>query len=188
MYELLILGILQIHNMSGYKLAQVLESSLEPRRVISNGVMYPLLNRLAKQGYIEIAAEPNTHRNKKMVQITELGRQRFQELMAQPVAMDAKRESIYRFKFRGMASVDTATQQAILADYAAATQADLDSYQAFKTHVQAQVGVELAANTSLVTGARALDLSIAICHAKQAWTKQYQAKLKGHTSTRRTEP
>ncbi|MFD1318390.1 PadR family transcriptional regulator [Loigolactobacillus zhaoyuanensis] len=177
MYELLILGILQTHNMSGYKLAQVLESSLEPRRVISNGVMYPLLNRLGKQGYIEVSDKQDTLRNKKMAQITELGRRRFQELMAQPVAMDAKRESIYRFKFRGMANVDVATQQTILADYAAATQADLDSYQDFKAHVQARLMAESAATTSLETGARALDLSISICKAKQAWIEQYQAKL-----------
>ncbi|WP_125981295.1 PadR family transcriptional regulator [Loigolactobacillus iwatensis] len=188
MYELLILGILRTHKMSGYKLGQVLESSLVPRRVISNGVMYPLLNRLTKQGYIEEIASRDESRNKKMMQITELGKQRFQELMLLPVAMDAKRESIYRFKFRGMSGVDIATQRAILNEYATATQTDLDVYRHFQAHLQAQLtNEEPTIAASFEAGLRALDLSIAICKTTQGWIKQYQADLKQKENLNATE-
>ncbi|WP_252902555.1 PadR family transcriptional regulator [Paucilactobacillus hokkaidonensis] len=65
MYELLILGVLRGRDMSGYKLGLVLEGSLVPRREISNGVLYPLINRLAAQGYIEITEKHDGPRNKK---------------------------------------------------------------------------------------------------------------------------
>lgn len=64
MYELLILGMLTSRDMSGYKLRGILESSLVPRREISNGVMYPLLQKLAAHGYIEFKVIEKNHRNK----------------------------------------------------------------------------------------------------------------------------
>ncbi|MFT8581021.1 MAG: PadR family transcriptional regulator [Schleiferilactobacillus perolens] len=73
MYELLILGTLMSRNMTGYKLRQVVESSLVPRREISNGVMYPLLAKLEDHGYIEFLADETDPRNKKVAQITPAG-------------------------------------------------------------------------------------------------------------------
>ena len=55
MYELSILGALMSRDMSGYKLRQVLGSNLVPRREISNGVMYPVLQQLQHKGYITMS-------------------------------------------------------------------------------------------------------------------------------------
>lgn len=53
MYDLLILSMLSSRDMSGYKLAIVLGSTVVPRRKISNGVLYSVLNRMEKAGFIQ---------------------------------------------------------------------------------------------------------------------------------------
>lgn len=178
MYELLILSILRYRNMSGYKLGKALEGSLVPRREISNGVMYPLLNRLEKQGYIELTENLNEPRNKKMVHITEAGKRRFQVLMQSPVEATSKRESIYRFKFRGLDGVDAATQQQILLDYENAVQTDLNIYEHVQNHLKDRLQGQPADSVSLKSGIWALELSIAICHTKQKWISDYQNEMK----------
>lgn len=177
MYELLILSILRNRDMSGYKLGQVLESSLVPRREISNGVIYPLLNRLEENGDILVTEKSREPRNKKMAHITELGEQHFQELMRLPVANDAKRESTYRFKFRGMVGVDKQTQQQILNDYAAAVQSDLTLYQRDQAHLRKQIQTKNGNVASLRMAVKALDLSTSICQTKQSWIKEYRQEL-----------
>ncbi|MFZ2942377.1 MAG: PadR family transcriptional regulator, partial [Latilactobacillus curvatus] len=52
MYELLMLSALMSRNMSGYKLRIILENAMVPRRKISNGVLYPLLDKLESKGCI----------------------------------------------------------------------------------------------------------------------------------------
>jgi DNA-binding PadR family transcriptional regulator len=169
MYELLILGTLMSRNMTGYKLRQVVESSLVPRREISNGVMYPLLAKLEDHGYIEFLADETDPRNKKVAQITSAGKERFLALMAEPIAPDAKRESMFRFKFRGMPAVDLAHQNAILNDYETQTRADLKTYEGVLTHLQ-NVLKEPSTNKPYVQWTiRNLELSIALCHTKLDW-------------------
>ncbi|GHP13394.1 transcriptional regulator [Lentilactobacillus fungorum] len=177
MYELLILGMLTSKDMSGYKLRGILESSLVPRREISNGVMYPLLQKLQRHGYIEFKVIKENHRNKKLAHITELGTKRFAELMHEPVVQDAKRESIFRFKFRGMAGVDSATQLEILSDYRDSVQADLQAYQEVHDHLHQLVAANPDNREHLRSAIRSLNLSISLCHTKLQWIKQYQQEI-----------
>ncbi|KRN62372.1 PadR family transcriptional regulator [Pediococcus inopinatus] len=178
MYELLILGILRTRDMSAYKLGRVLGGNLVPRREISNGVFYPLLNRLADQGYIEINEAQADPRKKKMTRITQKGMTRFQELMAVPVSMDAKRESMYRFKFRGMDGVDEAEQYKILEDYENANQTDLNIYQSVQDHLKQKLQAPDDDRVeALQWGVRALGLSIAICETKQKWIEECRTQI-----------
>ncbi|BAP86275.1 transcriptional regulator [Paucilactobacillus hokkaidonensis JCM 18461] len=178
MYELLILGVLRGRDMSGYKLGLVLEGSLVPRREISNGVLYPLINRLAAQGYIEITEKHDGPRNKKMTHITELGKQRFQELMMAPVSIDSKRESIYRFKFRSMDGVKAEAQHKILAEYEANVQTDLNIYQQVQVHLKEKMTSKPTDYERLKSAVRALELSIDICKTKQNWIDNYKVEMK----------
>lgn len=178
MYELLILGILRTRNMTGYKLGQVLESSLVPRREISNGVMYPLLSRLENHGYIEFIEKQDNLRKKKMAQITQAGIERFQELMMMPIPMDAKRESVFRFKFRGMDGVDSEAQWQILLDYENANQTDLNIYQSVQQHLKTKLQEPASDHNSLTWGIRSLELSLQICQTKQAWIDKCRAQMK----------
>ena len=102
MYELLILSALMVHDRTGYKLCKILEGNLEPRRQISNGVMYPMLHKLEKSGYMTLETKQINGRAQKLAKITDAGFDRFEDLMHTPIAMDAKRESNFHFKFRGL--------------------------------------------------------------------------------------
>ncbi|GEP24675.1 MAG: PadR family transcriptional regulator [Lentilactobacillus diolivorans] len=178
MYELLILGLLMSRDVSGYKLRIIFESSLVPRREISNGVMYPLLQKLSKKGYIEFIENTQNPRNEKLAHITQTGINRFQQLMAAEVPNDAKRESIWRFKFRGMAGVDPQTQQQILTDYENAVATDFNVYTKVKQHLSEKLADPDSNQPYLVWAIRSLDLSISICHAKTNWIDNCRQKMK----------
>ncbi|MCP9333403.1 PadR family transcriptional regulator [Lentilactobacillus hilgardii] len=177
LYELLILGVLTSRDMSGYKLRIILESSLVPRREISNGVMYPLLRKLANKGFIEFIEDYHNPRNKKMAHITSAGIERFRQLMNDTVSRDAKRESIFRFKFRGMAGVDSTTQNQILDDFEAAEHSDLKVYQEVLHHLHAKLDDPTANHPYIIWAIRSLNLSLSICRAKIKWIKNCRQKI-----------
>lgn len=177
MYELLVLGMLMSRDMSGYKLRDVLGSALVPRRKLSNGVMYPLLSKLEKAGDIIFIEEPKDPRNKKLARITETGKIHFFDLMRQPVPDNARNESIYRFKFRGMFALSFQEQQTILQDYANKVQADLNIYNQVHQHL-IQLSTEDTSNKAAIhAGIQSINLSITICQAKQTWINQYLSEI-----------
>jgi len=178
MYELLILGALMSRDMSGYKLGRVLESILVPRRKISNGVMYPILNKLAAADDIVFVPAKADSRGKRLAQITPQGRAHLHEMLVAPVAMDAKRESIYRFKFKGMGNESLAVQLQILNEYKAAVITDLEVYQRIYLHLQKKLETAAPDRVSgLEWGIRTLELQIAEGETKVKWTNQQLANL-----------
>lgn len=178
MYDLLILGMLMAHDYSGYKLGHVLGEVLVPRRKLSNGVIYPLLDRLEQEGYITSAECEINGRRTKMMHITEAGRERFYELMAQPVAEDAKRADVYRFKFRGFGQISPDEQKHILDEYCHSIQNDLDHYRHAQTKMvheaekypDQQAHYQWAGNTIV--------LQIEMCEAQLAWANAQIAAIK----------
>lgn len=177
MYELLILSMLTSRDMSGYKLGRVLSSTLVPRRDVSNGVMYPLLSKLANAGYIELTEHHEDPRNKKMAHLTEKGAKRFQELMKKEIPDDSKRESMYRFKFRGMSAISHNEQLKILTDYKNDVQSDLNVFQEVKIHLKDKLIRGASNYDSLVWGTKSLDLSIQICQTKLQWVQQRELEI-----------
>ncbi|MFC6275318.1 PadR family transcriptional regulator [Levilactobacillus tangyuanensis] len=178
MYELLILGSLSTRDMSGYKLRQVLENALVPRRKVSNGVMYPQLKKLAAAGDIVFLNTEVDARGKRLAHITPQGRQHLQELLAMPVAMDAKRESVYRFKFKVMADASLAVQAQIINEYKAAVLEDLASYQQVTLHLQRKLDGEAdEAAETIEWSIRTLDLQITTSEAKVKWSNQQLASI-----------
>ncbi|KRM75797.1 PadR family transcriptional regulator [Secundilactobacillus collinoides] len=179
MYELLILIMLTSRDMSGYKLRQILGSTLVPRREISNGVMYPMLNKMAAAGHITLHREDDDPRAKKIASITDEGRQRLQVLMAQPIEMDAKRESMFRFKLRGLGTVAVAKRASILADYETAVRTDRASFETTYKLLTEKLMYQVSDKTVLKWSAQSLKLSINICDTKLAWISQCQNELQG---------
>lgn len=177
MYELLVLGMLMSRDMSGYKLRDVLGSALVPRRKLSNGVMYPLLSKLADEGEIIYIEEPKDPRNKKLARITDAGKTHFYELMQQPVPDNARNESIYRFKFRGLFAVNTKEQQQILQDYANKVQEDLNIYKDVYQHLLQLLTADESNTAAIHAGIRSIELSITICQAKQTWITKYLTEI-----------
>lgn len=98
MNELFILGELMEEPESGYHLRNALQVSLGHHRKISYGVIYPLLEKLEKEGFLEINNVGLDKKNKKIATITEKGEKRFFELMKMPVPKGAHNADIYLIK------------------------------------------------------------------------------------------
>lgn len=170
MYDLLILGALMVHDRTGYKLRQILEGNLEPRRQISNGVMYPLLHKLQASGYITLSMVTVGGREQKLAHITDQGRRYFNQLMHSPIPMDAKRESTFRFKFRALGRENVGFQREVLRAYQSAIDADMEVYQFVSAHLNEVAGKterQVDAGWSL----RTLQLELALARAKLDWVK-----------------
>lgn len=80
MLELAALGLLLKKPLHGYLLKQQLERFMSGCISVNYGAIYPLLKRLEKQGYIK-TQELTDGSNRKVYQITELGRDRWREKM-----------------------------------------------------------------------------------------------------------
>lgn len=98
MNELFILGELMEESQSGYDLRNAMQVSLGHHRKISYGVIYPLLEKFASEGFLEIINVESKGKNKKVATITKKGKTRFFELMKMPVPNGAHNTDIYLIK------------------------------------------------------------------------------------------
>lgn len=136
MYDLLILGSLMSGAKSGYKLQHIVGSSLHPVRKVSSGALYPTLEKLSNQGFIQTSLDKSTGRKAKMINITDAGRAKFDELMLADIALDdAKRNEILLFKMRSIQDVSSDVQQKVLQQFKAITELDLKNYQDAYNHM-----------------------------------------------------
>lgn len=116
MNELFILGELMEGPQNGYHLRSALQTSLGRHRKISFGVIYPLLDKLADLGFIQIAADKEVH-NKKIATITEKGEARFFELMEKPVPDGAYNADIFLIKLDAMQHLSIERQLKLLDEF-----------------------------------------------------------------------
>ncbi|GCE45621.1 PadR family transcriptional regulator [Thermosporothrix hazakensis] len=81
-YELIILGVLMLHPAHGYKISKVIQKATGPFTRISHGRLYPLLNKMQKEGLIIcLENEGSGERQARKYQITDAGRKRFHDLL-----------------------------------------------------------------------------------------------------------
>ena len=169
MYELLMLSALMSRNMSGYKLRIILENAMVPRRKISNGVLYPLLDKLESKGCIGFDEADQDSRGTKIAHITEEGRRYFAELMAKPVVHDAKWDDAYRFKMRGMHYIDAAEQVSILQDFYSVLAEDLHVYSGVEKHLTELKDADETMTDYYYWQIRSTDFVITTIKAKMDW-------------------
>ncbi|MCF6160905.1 MAG: PadR family transcriptional regulator [Furfurilactobacillus sp.] len=118
MYELFVLGQLTDKTMTGYRLRTVLQRIVGNRRKISFGMIYPLLDRLEARGFITLTdSQDDANRGKKDATLTEQGRERFEELMTDPVPLNQNTDFTYEVKFRNFHQIETDLQLSILNDF-----------------------------------------------------------------------
>lgn len=82
--ELHLLGLLQSGPKTGYQLHRITQAHGELYSDLKKGNVYYLLDRLARSGALEVAAEPGApgpRRERLIYTITDYGRQRFHELL-----------------------------------------------------------------------------------------------------------
>ncbi|GCE28936.1 hypothetical protein KDA_44200 [Dictyobacter alpinus] len=82
MYELIVLSLLMRFPLHGYLIAQIANDMIGPWAKLSNGTLYPLLNRLEKQELIVRAnGAGDGEQSVRTFMITEAGRKRFYQVM-----------------------------------------------------------------------------------------------------------
>lgn len=97
MSELFVLGELMESPQNGYHLRNTMQASLGKNCKVSFGVLYPLLDKLTKNGLITITVN-DEGRTQKTASMSAKGRQRFFELMKQDVPSGAHTEEIDKKK------------------------------------------------------------------------------------------
>ncbi len=100
--ELFILGELMEEPQSGYEHRNGLQIYLGRHRKISYGVVYPLLEKLENEGFLEITNAETNGKSKKIAAITEKGKKRFFELIKMPAPDGAHNADIYLIKLNVM--------------------------------------------------------------------------------------
>ncbi|HCC00162.1 MAG TPA: PadR family transcriptional regulator [Ruminococcaceae bacterium] len=118
MNELFILGELMEGPHNGYQLRQAMPLCLTRHHKLSYGVVYPLLAKLEAAGYLQ-PVSTGPEKEKPAMQLTDAGRARFFELMAEPVPDGAHTDEIYMIKLDAMQHLPLADQLALLATYRA---------------------------------------------------------------------
>ncbi|MGA9290229.1 MAG: PadR family transcriptional regulator [Anaerobacillus sp.] len=119
MYELFILGELMDKPMHGYLLQYVLDKVIGPNRKISWGVLYPLIQRMTEEGYLEQTIEEDGGRGrpKKIVSLTPKGQRRFHELMEELIPYDQTTEDYFDIKLSNFHHISNDTQLLILEQF-----------------------------------------------------------------------
>ena len=118
MYEFFALSELMDFSFDGYKLKKMLESKLDFKQKVSFGVIYPLLNRMEKEGLITLEqTSKNNLRASKKATITKKGRQKFLLLMKQPVAINQNSQLFYDLKVNSLHLVDNQVKEQVLQAY-----------------------------------------------------------------------
>ncbi len=80
--DILVLSIIENYDgISGYDLARKINKKFNKLWHASPGTIYPLLNRLAKKGFIEMEVIIKNNRNIKLYRITESGQIRLKEVL-----------------------------------------------------------------------------------------------------------
>ena len=80
--DILVLSIIENYDgISGYDLARSINKKFNKLWHASPGTIYPLLNRLAKRGFIEMEVVIKNNRNIKLYRITESGQIRLKEVL-----------------------------------------------------------------------------------------------------------
>ena len=80
--DILVLSIIENYDgISGYDLARIINEKFNKLWHASPGTIYPLLNRLAKKGFIEMEVIIKNNRNIKLYRITEPGKIRLKEVL-----------------------------------------------------------------------------------------------------------
>jgi len=120
-YELIVLGRLMYAPYHGYLIMHVMSEMIGPWQKVSPGTLYPLLVRLEQDGLILSSTEPSANRSSrrtaKIFSITDAGRERFRELMLDPVSSIGEYQRLFYLKVPHLEFLSLDEQLQILEHY-----------------------------------------------------------------------
>lgn len=113
------LGKLLARSWYGYEFQQALNGFFGPQRRVSWGTIYPLFQRLEREGLIRavIKRGPKDSRDKQAYTITAAGRKRFLVLMSEERLHDPDFREIFRIKLGHFSRVDAKVRERIVSLY-----------------------------------------------------------------------
>lgn len=89
MIEMQILGFVAERPMHGYELRRRIEELSGYARPVSDGTLYPAINRLASRGWVERTAEAGiASAGRQLLSITDAGRGQLRSRLAEPTAQE----------------------------------------------------------------------------------------------------
>lgn len=104
MYELIVLSLLMRFPLHGYLIAQIANDMIGPWAKVSNGTLYPLLNRLEQTGLIartgdaQAPEQGQSEQQARTFVITEAGRKRFYQVMMDTSSNIGDYQRVFHFK------------------------------------------------------------------------------------------
>jgi DNA-binding PadR family transcriptional regulator len=124
MYELVILAFLMRGPFHGYLIAKVSNDMIGPYARLSNGRLYPLLERLEQDGLIAAAdgaaergGDRGGDRRQRTFKITEAGRRRFHQLMLDTTSNPGEYQQIFWYKLPVLRFLEPAERLHVLDHY-----------------------------------------------------------------------
>jgi DNA-binding PadR family transcriptional regulator len=177
MYEFLVLGRLANAPMHGYMIAKVIDKIMGPFRQVQWGALYPVLNRLERDGLIraEEAELETDGRTRKVYAITEAGRERLHTLLMETERHQGEYDMIFCLKV-GLFSHLTSEERMYLArHYAVYAQQNLAHME--RTHCSLAEGSEHGLVPAHAANIRdVIDHRIKYWRQERAWAEELIAR------------
>ncbi|MBS0938000.1 PadR family transcriptional regulator [Lactiplantibacillus plantarum] len=171
MNELYILGELMENPKTAYRLRQSMQVSLGRHRKISFGVIYPLFERLEKEGYIRLIMQNDNKQSTKTAIITKKGEARFMNLMHTPVPEGAHTDDIFQIKLDSMQHFPLVDQQNLLDQYMNEQMAIVDDCQIELNHLKRHK------HKDHWYASQIMQLRLRQAQEKQQWIQEFKTAL-----------
>ncbi|KRO26546.1 hypothetical protein DY78_GL000842 [Lactiplantibacillus fabifermentans DSM 21115] len=171
MNELYILGELMENPKTAYRLRQSMQVSLGRHRKISFGVIYPLFERLEKEGYIRLIMQNDNKQSTKTAIITKKGEARFMNLMHTPVPEGAHTDDIFQIKLDSMQHLPLVDQQNLLDQYMNEQMAIVDDCQIELKHLKRHK------HKDHWYASQIMQLRLRQAQEKQQWIQEFKTAL-----------
>ncbi|MCP0887091.1 PadR family transcriptional regulator [Ligilactobacillus sp. WILCCON 0076] len=172
MNELYVLGELMEKPKTAYRLRQSMQVSLGRHRKTSFGVIYPLFERLEKEGYITLTIQDDDKRSTRLAAITKKGEARFFNLMHEPVPEGAHTDDIFQIKLDSMQHLPLSKQQDLLDQYMNEQVAIVDDCQAELEHLKKHE------KKDHWYAMQKMQLRLKQAQVTQQWIQEFKAALK----------
>ena len=169
-----ILGVLGFGAMSGYDVKKLIERSIAHFWNESYGQIYPILNRLAAEGYAERRREKQRGKpDRHVYSLTDQGRQELARWLAVPARREPFRNELLLKLFLG-AEGRVADSVAQIEQYEASQRAYLEMY----VGIERRLREELAGHPQLPFSLVTLHYGQHRCRAMLAWCAESMRALK----------
>lgn len=166
MYELFILGQLMDRPMTGYQLRKALVSVVGQELTISFGALYPLLDKLAAAGELQLDFKTTSKRPQKVATLTESGQQHFWQLILAPVCLNKQTQLTFQIKLNFLHLLTLSQQLTVLADFQAFAQGQLTRLTEHQVQLQHNVHMLVA---DIADALLVVDLQLVRAQAQFDW-------------------